>query len=68
MEVNYYTGNTYDQIMGLTIPSSSGYTETRINAGRVKNSGIEVNINATPLKIGDFSWRTILNFLTTNPS
>lgn len=62
VEVNYYNGNTYDQIMGLSIPTSSGYNETKVNAGRIQNSGIEVNINATPLKIGDFSWRTILNF------
>ncbi|WP_346318645.1 SusC/RagA family TonB-linked outer membrane protein [Chitinophaga sp. YIM B06452] len=67
LEVNYYNGNTYDQIMGLSVSPSSGYNSTRINAGQISNKGIEVFINATPLKTADFNWNTVLNFHSDKP-
>ncbi|MGN7721488.1 SusC/RagA family TonB-linked outer membrane protein [Chitinophaga sp. 22620] len=67
LEVNYYNGNTYDQIMGLSVSPSSGFTSTRINAGQIRNSGIEVFINATPVKTAHFNWNTVLNFHSDKP-
>nr|WP_262707112.1 TonB-dependent receptor [Chitinophaga barathri] len=67
LEVNYYNGNTYDQIMGLSVPPSSGFGDTKINAGQISHSGIEVFINATPLKTGSFNWNTVLNFHSDKP-
>lgn len=67
LEVNYYNGNTYDQIMGLSVPPSSGFGDTRINAGQIKNSGIEVFLTANPFRNSDFNWNTVLNFHSDKP-
>jgi hypothetical protein len=51
-----YTGNTKDQILDRIIDRSSGYTRTVINAGRVKNKGIEVALSGTPVRTKNFKW------------
>jgi hypothetical protein len=40
---------------------ATGYTGTNINVGKLKNSGIELMIDATPVKGSNFSWNVTLN-------
>jgi hypothetical protein len=41
---------------------STGYTETTINIGEIENRGIEVGLDITPVRVGDFEWNIYTNF------
>ncbi|MEM9846424.1 MAG: SusC/RagA family TonB-linked outer membrane protein [Bacteroidota bacterium] len=56
LDINYYNNVTTDQILQTPISQASGAISRLINAGEVRNSGVEVFLNATPLRRGDFSW------------
>ncbi|HEY0611493.1 MAG TPA: TonB-dependent receptor [Chitinophaga sp.] len=61
--VDYYIKKTSDLIYDQYPVSTTQYiipTYTA-NVGRIKNSGIELIINAVPVKTGDFTWRTSVN-------
>ena len=62
LEVSYYNAQIRDQILPLTIPSSSGATSVLTNIGTLRNTGIEVSITGTPLNVGAFRWDAGLNF------
>lgn len=62
LDVTVYQSKTENQIINLPISVSSGYSGTVFNAGRIDNKGIEVSLNATPLKSQDFSWDISANF------
>ena len=59
LDVAAYTGNTKDQILRRIVDRSSGYTQQLINAGKVRNEGLEVGLNTTMLKSrSGFQWTT----------
>ncbi|BDD11448.1 SusC/RagA family TonB-linked outer membrane protein (plasmid) [Fulvitalea axinellae] len=62
IDFTWFKKNTYDQILGLGVPSYSGVGSMVFNAGNIQNQGIELAINATPLKIGDFKWEIDMNY------
>ncbi|MFT3823942.1 MAG: SusC/RagA family TonB-linked outer membrane protein [Chitinophagaceae bacterium] len=49
LDLAVYFGNTRNQIFTRTVDASSGYSASIINAGRVRNNGIEVGITAKPI-------------------
>jgi TonB-linked SusC/RagA family outer membrane protein len=61
-DVAYYKSNTIDQIVTSPISYTTGYSGKLLNAGEVENKGIEVSLNATPVKTEDFSWSFNINF------
>ena len=48
--------------MLVGVAPSSGYNESWINAGNIRNKGVEIIVTATPVKKQNFSWNTSLNF------
>lgn len=66
LEVSYYNAQVRDQILPLTIPASSGARSVLTNIGTLRNSGIEVGINGTPLKTTNFNWDLGLNIAQNN--
>src|SRR5690606_4192273 len=50
LDVTVYNSNTRDQILSTLLDRSSGYSGMVVNAGEVRNRGIEVALNATPFK------------------
>ncbi|MTK51982.1 SusC/RagA family TonB-linked outer membrane protein [Paludibacter sp.] len=62
LDVAYYLSNTYNQILPLSVSSSTGYFYNYINSGQIRNQGIELGIKATPVKTNNFSWNTSLNW------
>lgn len=65
-DVAYYDRTTDDQIMQVAASAATGYTAKWVNAGSMRNRGIELMINAVPLKIGDFQWDVNFNMATYN--
>lgn len=61
IDFGYYNQSTIDQILNLPISGASGYTSATINAGEITNKGIELSINASPVKSRDFEWNSTLN-------
>lgn len=60
-EASYYNAQIRDQILPLTIPASSGATSKLVNVGTLRNKGIEIAINGTPIKTKNFTWETGIN-------
>ena len=48
--VTYYTRTNKDFPVGVTLSTTTGYSSNRTNAGEVKKTGVEVQLNATILK------------------
>lgn len=64
--LTYYQSNTKNQILGVQISSTSGYTSQVLNAGEVKNWGYELLLRATPLQTEDFQWDMTVNWSKNN--
>jgi len=60
-ELTAYTQDNKNQILSLSVPSSSGYSGALINAGNIRSKGVELHINATPVKTANFSWELDFN-------
>ena len=59
--LDYYWSNTDDVIMFTNIPTLTGFPGTYSNVGKTKNHGIELTLNATPVKMAGFEWNTSFN-------
>ncbi|MEJ7740242.1 MAG: SusC/RagA family TonB-linked outer membrane protein [Chitinophagaceae bacterium] len=60
VDVNYYNNVTTDQILQVPISQASGAVTRLINAGKIKNSGIEIFAKATPVRTKSFGWDVTL--------
>lgn len=61
LEISYYNAQVQDQILPLTIPASSGARNVLTNIGTLRNQGIEIGINGTPVKTKNFRWDAGIN-------
>jgi len=63
LDVAYYQTTTSNQILPTTISATSGFLAATINAGEMQNTGFEVMLRATPVKLDNgFQWDINLNF------
>jgi len=61
-DIAYYNSNSSNQILPLAVSTSTGYTYKIINAGQIQNQGVELMVNATPVKSKKFQWNITLNW------
>ncbi|MDH6358250.1 SusC/RagA family TonB-linked outer membrane protein [Parabacteroides sp. PF5-9] len=61
-DFTYYKTNTKNQLFSLSAPSGSKYTTYYMNAGNIQNQGIEIVLGGSPVWVGDFRWKTGVNF------
>lgn len=61
-DVAFYNRESDKQIFSLDMDPSTGFGAQNMNLGKIRNRGIELMFNATPVKIKDFSWDIIWNF------
>jgi TonB-linked SusC/RagA family outer membrane protein len=61
-DLGYYTSDSKNQLFRVSIPPASGWSSEFINAGLVRNSGIELTLNATPVRAGDLRWDVDFNY------
>ena len=66
VDFSFYNRNTNDQIFTLPVDPSTGYSYMVTNFGKVRNSGIELLVNTTPIKTKDFRWDLGFNFSKNN--
>ncbi len=61
-DLSVYRENTINQIMNIAVSTTTGFGSKTINAGNLQNSGVELQLNATPVQTKDFSWDITLNW------
>jgi hypothetical protein len=61
LDVTLYKSNTTNQLLRVPTPPATGFASQYINAGDIQNAGVEVVLNATPLKRA-LTWNIELNF------
>ncbi|HSF55326.1 MAG TPA: TonB-dependent receptor, partial [Algoriphagus sp.] len=61
IDVAYYNRLTKDDILNTGISSTSGFGSTTVNIGELRNKGIELLVNVTPIS-KDFKWDVSFNF------
>ncbi len=67
IDFTIYDRSTTDLITNAPIDPATGYTTTYLNLGKLSNKGIEIGLNATPLKLGAFQWDLVWNFTLVRP-
>jgi TonB-linked SusC/RagA family outer membrane protein len=59
----YYYQQSVNQIIAASISSAGGYSSYLLNAGKVQNSGVEIDLNLTPVQTQTgFTWRIGANY------
>lgn len=61
LDVTWYNSRTIDQIVQLSIPSSSGAMTKLVNAGELQSNGVEMRVHAIPFIGNKFKWNSQLN-------
>ncbi len=60
--VDYYHKLTYDRLYDLPLWSSTGFDSIKSNYGTIRNNGIEIELNATPVMSRNFRWDMTFTF------
>jgi TonB-linked SusC/RagA family outer membrane protein len=61
-EATFYNKKIQDFLLLATVPPSSGFTQKYINAGDLRNQGVELGVNAQPIAGKTVKWTTTVNF------
>ncbi|GAB3921458.1 SusC/RagA family TonB-linked outer membrane protein [Larkinella terrae] len=62
LDVTYYDKESFNQILSVNISQATGFNSKLLNAGKLQNKGIEVQLSATPVRSGAFQWDIGLNW------
>lgn len=60
-DLNFYRRDTKNQIISVATSAASGYSSRLLNAGLVRNSGVEFTLGGTPIKMKNIQWDINLN-------
>jgi TonB-linked SusC/RagA family outer membrane protein len=61
-DISYYRSNSVDQIMAVDVSTTTGYGKKFVNAGTIRNQGVEVSAFVLPFRSEDFTWTLTVNF------
>mgnify|MGYP005915635629 FL=1 len=64
VNATFYKTNTHNQFFKLPTLSGDKYAYRYVNAGNIQNVGWEISLNAVPVLMNNFKWKTELNFST----
>lgn len=62
IDLSLYRRIAEDQILDRDLDPATGFTVTRINAGAVRNKGIELGLGITPIRTKNWLWQIQENF------
>ena len=60
-DISYYYKKTTDLLLETPLPTSSGYSSIYKNIGSVQNQGLDIMVDATPVRTKNFTWNTTVN-------
>lgn len=58
---DYYTRTTSDLLLNLPVSRTSGFNTVTRNVGEMKNSGVELTVNAIPVRNNNLRWDISFN-------
>ena len=62
LDAAVYDSRTTNQIVSASVDAIAGATAMRINAGEIRNRGIELSLHVVPVQTRDFSWNMDFNW------
>ena len=62
LQATYFNSTSSDLIVEVDVSGASGYQSQVANVGEMNNKGIELQLSATPVKVGDFQWDININY------
>jgi len=62
VDFTYYNNTSKDLLIPVKVPVSSGDDEIYLNAGSIRNQGVEISLNGTILQSKDFRWDVRVNY------
>ena len=62
LDITYYKKVSSNQILDVNISNATGYLSKLLNAGKIENQGIEIQLTASPIKTDAFEWQVGLNW------
>ena len=62
LDASIYDKYTTDEITNVSIPSSTGYSNKLVNAGKIDNKGYEALVTLEPVHNNKWDWSTTFNF------
>ena len=64
IDFTWYQTDTKNQLLRVPTAAGDKYAYRYINAGKIRNKGIELTVDATPVMNDNFRWKTAVNFST----
>jgi TonB-linked SusC/RagA family outer membrane protein len=61
-DATYYRSNSVNQIMAVDVSTATGFGKKFVNAGTVRNEGVEISAFVVPVRTTDFTWTMNVNF------
>ena len=61
-DFSYYEAESVDQIVPVIVSTATGYTSKFLNAGTIRNEGVEATLNVTPVQQQNFTWNMTINY------
>ncbi|MDB5010117.1 MAG: hypothetical protein JWQ06_906 [Mucilaginibacter sp.] len=61
-DLTLYQQTSHDLLIAQPVSPSSGFQTYFHNIAQIRNRGIELGVNATPVKIKDFNWNIAVNW------
>lgn len=58
----WYKSNSKDLIIPVTVTPSTGFNAITLNAGEMRNKGVELSAKGSPVKTKSFTWDVTVNF------
>lgn len=62
IDADVYKSSTVNQLLTASAPAEFGFSTQIVNAGEVRNKGLEISITGTPIKTKNFNWDVLGNF------
>lgn len=66
LDFTWYRSDSYDLITSVSLSTSSGYSKRYMNAGHIRNSGIEIILTGNPVSRPNFKWNMTVNYAKNN--
>ncbi len=61
-DATYYNATSRDQIIPVGISNATGFNQIILNAGSIRNEGLELSLGAGIVQTRDFGWDVTVNF------
>ncbi|MDB5261961.1 MAG: TonB-dependent receptor plug [Adhaeribacter sp.] len=62
LDFSVYQKNTVDEILNVDISNTSGFNQTKVNVGKLRNQGIEAMLTVEPVRTENITWSSAFNF------